>query len=132
MSLRQPQLELTPFDRSRLVEVALRLRPLFPTGDRARFEARAGPEILGVLADSVTKGFAGDVGIVPSQFLRQLVTIFDLVEQDDTFDVGSALDFQPRDLTPEEEARRGGKPPQADVAAEPDDGKSYAAPVLDW
>jgi hypothetical protein len=132
VSLRQPQLELTPFDRSRLVEVALRLRLLFPAVDRARFEARVPPGLLGDLADSVTRGFAGDVGVVPRQFLRQLVTIFDLVEQDEGFDVATALDFQPRDLPPEEQSSRGGKPAAPDPAAEPDDGKAYAAPVLDW
>ena len=130
VSLRQPQLELLPFRREGLIEVAIRLRSLFPAVDRAMFETKITPEILGGLADVMTKGFAGDVGVVPRQFLRQLVTIFDLVEQDPSFDVATALDFEPRDLSPEEEMRREGKPTamQADDA----DGKAYVAPVLDW
>lgn len=135
VSLRQPQLELLPFDRARLVEVALRLRSLFPTTKPARFETEITRELLTSLAESVTQGFAGDVGVVPRQFLRQLVNIFDLVEQDDTFDVASALDFEPRDLTPEEEARRTGRPPtgpSGGAEAEADEGKPYVPPQLDW
>jgi hypothetical protein len=132
VSLRQPQLELTPFNRARLVEVALRLRALYPALDRTKFDVKITPEILGGLADSVTKGFAGDVGVVPRQFLRQLVTIFDLVEQEEGFDVASALAFEPRDLTPEEEVRRAGKSASVEPEADVDDGKAYVAPVLDW
>jgi len=132
VSLRQPQLELTPFDRARLVEVGLRLRLLFPAVDRAGFEARVPPGMMGSLADAVTKGFAGDVGVVPRQFLRHLVTVFDLVDEDATFDVASALDFEPRDLTPEEQASLAGKPAVPRAGDEPDDGKVYQAPVLDW
>jgi hypothetical protein len=132
VSLRQPQLQLTPFDRGRLVEVALRLREQYPSSDRARFDAQVTPEHLGALADSVTQGFAGDVGVVPRQFLRQLVNIFDLVDQDDTFDISSALGFEPRDLTPEEQARRQGKPAVQELEPEADDPKAYTPPVLDW
>ena len=130
VSLRQPQLELTPFHRERLVEVALRLRSMFPAADRATFEAKMSPALIGGIADSVTKGLAGDVGVVPRQFLRKLVTVFDLVDENPDFDVAAALDFEPRDLSPEEQVRLGG--PVAPVEAEPDDGKAYIAPVLDW
>ncbi len=133
VSLRQPQLELTPFNRARLLEVALRLRALYPSADRATFEQKVTPELLGGLADSVTQGFAGDVGVVPRQFLRQLVLVFDLVDQEPDFDVASALAFEPRDLSPEEAARRDGRPTSVAPPDEPGDAdEAYVAPVLDW
>ena len=131
VSLRQPQLKLTPFDRPCLVEVALRLRSLFNTSDRGRFDAQVTPEMLGQLADAMTEGFAGDVGVVPRQFLRKLVTIFDLVDENESFDASTALGFEPTGLSPEEDAARTKK---AKVLSEsdPDDAKGYEAPVLDW
>ncbi len=130
VSLRQPQLALEPFGRPRLLEVALRLRALYPSPDRGVFESQVTPEMLAGLADAVTKGFAGDVGVVPRQFLRQLVTVFDLVDENPAFDVAGALSFEPRDLKPEEEASRAGRPPM--VESDTDEGKPYAPPVLDW
>lgn len=80
----------------------------------------------------MTQGFAGDVGVVPRQFLRQLVLVFDLVDQEPDFDIATALKFEPRDSTPEEEARRDGRSTSVVAPDEPDDGKAYLAPVLDW
>lgn len=130
-SLRQPQLDLAPFNRDRLVEVAVKLRELYPTDHRARLEAKITPAFIGRLADEVSRGFAGDVGVVPRQFLRKFVGILDLVDENETFDPISALGFEPKDMTPEEEHRREGKGAAA-LDAEPDEGKPYQAPVLDW
>src|SRR5690606_17770705 len=77
-SMRQPQLELSPFDEKRLRAVALRLRELFPTRDRARLEERISDVFIERLVDEVTAGFKGDVGVVPRQFLRQFVDQLDL------------------------------------------------------
>lgn len=130
-SLRQPQLELSPFKRERLVEVALKLREVYATDHRARLEARITPAFIGQLADEVSRGFAGDVGVVPRQFLRKFVGLMDLVDEDENFDPAHALGFEPHDLTPEEEQRRAGKP--IAYASEPEDeSKPFQAPVLDW
>lgn len=129
-SLRQPQLELVPFNPDRLVEVAVKLREIFPTDHRARLEAKITSAFIVRLAEEVSRGFAGDVGVVPRQFLRKLVGLLDLVDQDETFDPASALGFEPRDLTPEEERRRAGKTKAYDP--EPDDDKPYEPPALDW
>jgi len=102
-SLRQAQLELTPFDADRLTAVALRLRELYPTRDQARLESRVSTAFIGRLVAEVTAGFKGDVGVVPRQFLREFVTQMDLVEEHDDYDPSSAYGFSPAALSPEEE-----------------------------
>ena len=85
-SPRQPQLVLTPFDAERLKELALKLRELYPTDDRSHLNAKVTPEFIDRLVEKVTEGFAGDVGIVPREFLRAFVTILDLTSTEPTFD----------------------------------------------
>ena len=82
VNLRQPQLELLPFDAKRLRAVALRLRELFPARNRARLEHEISDEFIDRLVADVTSGFKGDVGVVPRQFLRAFVDQMDLVEQE--------------------------------------------------
>ena len=90
-SSRQPQLELKPFDESRLREVALKLRELYLPRDRARLDARIDDGFIADLVGHVTKGFAGDVGVVPRQFLRQFVEHMDRVDE--------RPDYDPREVT---------------------------------
>ena len=85
-SPRQPQLVLTPFDAERLKELALKLRELYPTDDRSQLNTKVTPEFIDLLVEKVTEGFAGDVGIVPREFLRAFVTILDLTSTEPTFD----------------------------------------------
>lgn len=130
-SLRQPQLQLVPFKRERLIEVALKLREVFPTNHRARVEAKMTPGFVAQLADEVSRGFAGDVGVVPRQFLRKFVGLLDHVDEDECFDPTAALGFVPDKLTPEEEQRHAGK--NITYESEPEDeSKPFKAPVLDW
>lgn len=102
-SVRQAQLELTPFDADRLKAVALRLRELFPAHDRIRLETRISQEFVSRLVQQVTAGFKGDVGVVPRQFLRAFVTQMDLVDEHDEYDPMIEYGFQPTELRPEEE-----------------------------
>lgn len=102
-SLRQPQLELTPFDSDRLRSVAVRLRELYPANDRQRHEDRISLEFVDRLVDEVTSGFRGDVGIVPRQFLRQFVDQMDLVDEHENYVPMTEYGFQPSELTPEEQ-----------------------------
>ncbi len=102
-SLRQAQLELTPFDADRLTAVALRLRELYPTQEQAKLESRVSAAFITRLVAEVTAGFKGDVGVVPRQFLREFVTQMDLVEEHDDYDPSSAYGFSPAALSPEEE-----------------------------
>ena len=112
-SLRQPQLELTPFDAERLRSVATRLRELYPSGTRSVLEERVSLDFIDRLVAEVTKGFRGDVGVVPRQFLREFVTQLDLVEENDEYVPMELYGFDPSQistsaLTPEEQQRLGG------------------------
>jgi hypothetical protein len=108
--LKQPQLQLKPFDRTRLKEVAMKLRSLFPSADRPGFEARVTPEYIDALVDEVTTGFKGDVGVVPRQFLRRLVTVFDAVEEFPDFHPAPGKPELTPDLTSIEESKVTGRP----------------------
>jgi hypothetical protein len=110
-SLRQAQLELRPFDNKRLRAVAWRLREIYPARDRALLEERISDAFLERLVVEVTRGFRGDVGVVPRQFLRQLVEQMDLVEEDPDHDPMASYGFAPTALTPEEERRLSDQPP---------------------
>ena len=107
-SLRQAQLELTPFDPKRLHAVALRLRELFPTEDRAGLDARISTSFIERLVAEVTKGFKGDVGVVPRQFLREFVAQMDLVNEHEDYDPMVEYGFTPVGMSPEEEHALGG------------------------
>lgn len=128
-SLRQPQLDLRPFDRDRLMEVALKLREIYPTGDRTLLEAKVSTDYVSQLVEKVSEGFRGDVGVVPRQFLRQLVDVFDLVNDDPTFDPMEDSGFAPKELTDAEKRLAEGKPP---FDAEPEDDEGYQPAVVEF
>ncbi len=112
-SLRQAQLELVPFDAERLRSVALRLRELYPLATRSVLEERVSLHFIDRLVAEVTKGFRGDVGVVPRQFLREFVTQLDLVEENDDYVPMELYGFDPSQIstsafTPEEQQRLGG------------------------
>ena len=102
-SLRQPQLELTPFNAERLRAVALRLRELYPTSNPTHLEHKLADPFIEQLVKEVTKGFKGDVGVVPRQFLREFVHQLDLVDEHAEYDPTREYGFQPQQLTPEEQ-----------------------------
>jgi hypothetical protein len=124
-SLRQAQLELVPFDADRLRAVATHLREIFPSANPAHLAARIHTAFIDRLVDEVTKGFKGDVGVVPRQFLREFVTQLDLVEENDDYDPEREYGFQAQALSPEEQQALAGKP-----AFEPD-GESDLVPAED-
>lgn len=94
-SARQPQLELKPFDEPRLREVALKLRELYKPADRARVDLKIDDEFIQKLVQDVSSGFAGDVGVVPRQFLRQFVDHLDRADEFDDYDPYEAAGFEP-------------------------------------
>ena len=61
-----------------------------PARDRARLDERVSLDFIDRLVAEVTKGFKGDVGVVPRQFLREFVTQMDLVEENDDYDPDGA------------------------------------------
>jgi hypothetical protein len=128
-SLRQAQLELKPFDKARLKEVALKLRELYPTADRASLDARVTPAYIERLVNKVTEGFRGDVGVVPRQFLRRLVDVMDLASEHADFDPGRELGFEPKEPNEDEVRKVRGQPP---YDPEPEDEKGYPANTVEF
>lgn len=120
-SSRQAQLELRPFDAERLSAVALRLRELYPTGDRGRLEDKISTGFVERLVTEVTRGFKGDVGVVPRQFLREFVTQLDLVEEHNDYDPATEYGFQPSELSAAESYALTGRPALVCEDAEPDE-----------
>jgi hypothetical protein len=109
-SRKQPQLELRPFDLDRLLGVAKKLRALFPTKHGSRVEERLSDAFVDRLVGEVTAGFRGDVGVVPRQFLRELVNQLDLIEDNEGYDPIQEYGFQPQKLRPEESEAIHGTP----------------------
>jgi hypothetical protein len=120
---RQPQLVLKPFDRDRLKEVALKLRELYPTEQRQQLTKKVTPEFIDLLIAKVTEGFGGDVGIVPRQFLRQLVNILDLAAIEPDFDPMTDGGYELIDINTEEARIKDGLPY---FDREPTDTEQYA------
>ena len=102
-SMRQAQLNLSPFDAARLKSVAINLRDLYPAADRSRLTAALSEAFVDRLVQEVTAGFKGDVGVVPRQFLREFVTQMDLVDENQDYDPAEQYGFKPSELSPEEE-----------------------------
>lgn len=126
-SRRQPQLRLQPFDRQRLIDVSKRLKALYVRlldegasdggeleARRRRHRERISDEYIEALVDSVTQGFGGDVGIVPRQYLRKFINGMDLVRDEEDYDPMAQLrasGYEPTEMTPEEQAKLRGEPP---------------------
>ncbi len=97
-SARQPQLELKPFDEDRLREVALKLRELYQPEDRTGLAKKINDTFIANLVEQVTEGFAGDVGVVPRQFLRQFIEHMDRVDEFPDYDPSKEAGFKPADF----------------------------------
>lgn len=91
VSLRQAQLELKPLDTSRLLNIAIRLRDLYPTENKTRINHAVNDEFLDRYVKEITDGFRGQVGVVPRLFIRNLINIFDLVVDNEDFDPAKEL-----------------------------------------
>ena len=78
--------------------------------DRTRIETKVSVEFINRLVSEVTKGFRGDVGVVPRQFLRQFVTQLDLVDENDDYDPMTEYGFVPLELSAEEQYAITGSP----------------------
>ena len=113
-SVRQVQLELRPFDAERLRAVALRLRELYPAATRSQLEARISVPFIERLVAEVTSGFRGDVGVVPRQFLRALVTQMDLVDENPDYAPMTEYGFKADVVSPEEQMVLTGEIPTLD------------------
>lgn len=125
VTMRQPQLQLKPFDRDRLKDVGLRLRQLYPMGDPNIVAQKVTPERIEAMVDEVSKGFGGDVGVVPRQFLRRLVNLFDSVAENPDVELP-----EPPPSVEEQRAAEGKKP--IEYEPEPDDDKGYPVTSVEF
>ena len=75
VNLRQPQLELTPFDKQKLFDVSLRLRKIYPCSDQQRLFTHVSDDFIDTLVDKITDGFGGKLEIVLRQFLREFSVV---------------------------------------------------------
>lgn len=135
VSPKQPQLELTPFDKQRLKAVALKLREIFPSNNKGRIFNLVDDAFLDSLCDKVTQGLKGDVGVIPRQFLRELITVLDLVEEHDGSDGGKeyipkdVYDFPTGDLSPDDQTLADGLSLNG---SDDDSGAGYDVEELEW
>lgn len=106
---RAPQIRLTPFDRSRLLEVGRKIRDLYPTEAADRIAAKVDDPLLGELARGVEGKLGGKVGIAPRIYLKKLVDILDRVDEHERFDPREHYDVvvQANEMTAEERAAAG-------------------------
>jgi len=105
VNIKQPQVELRAFDKERLVSVAKQLRELFNSDNNQRVKEKVSEKFITLLADKVTEGFMGDVGVVPRHFLREFVNILETSDQHQDFDPAIHYEFNIDDesiLSPQE------------------------------
>jgi hypothetical protein len=117
---RAVQIRLTGFDLPKLCELGRRVRDLFASGVREpdRITAKVDDEYVVELAEAVTGGLGGQVGVAPRVFLRKLVAdVLDRVELHNDFEPRRdyALTLSAGDLTEVERNAR------AQTASDPDD-----------
>jgi len=92
-------------------------------------------EFLDHLCNLVTQGLKGDVGVIPRQFLRELITVLDLVDEHDGSDGGKVYipkdvyNFPSGDLSEGEQSLVAGKP-LSDTDENSDGG--YQVEPLEW
>ncbi len=82
-NLRLPQLRLPPFDQQRLLQVARRIKEIYPATYPERVVRRVDESLIQSMVSHLTQGFGGHVEIIPRIFLREFVQILDLVDLHD-------------------------------------------------
>lgn len=83
---RAVQVRLSPFDEARLLEVARRVRALFPAENPQRIAARVTDDVVLGLISQVVGQLGRKVGIAPRLFLKKLVDLMDKVDLHEDFD----------------------------------------------
>ncbi|XXT25143.1 BREX system ATP-binding protein BrxD [Sorangium sp. So ce429] len=114
---RAVQVRLLAFDEERLVDVAKRVRALYPADHPERIQAKVTDDVLRALARSITGKLGQRTGIAPRLFLKKLVDrVLDRVDQFEDFEPAEHLDLKisAAEMTAEEAAAAG-------VAKSPED-----------
>ena len=120
---RQSQLELKPFDAVRLKEVAVRLREIYHTLNYTQLVNKITPDFINQLIAKVTTGFGGDVGVIPRQFLRQLIDLFDLAADHPDFNPQLDQGFEIKEPNEQEQRLKEGR---SLFEEEPNDVQGYS------
>ncbi|MBM3269053.1 MAG: DUF2791 family P-loop domain-containing protein [Candidatus Sericytochromatia bacterium] len=94
--VRSPVLVLEGFSRARLIEVARKVRDIHGLAYEWEPVHRLADAFLEELADSLTMRFGQEARTFPRGFLKHLVDILDLCEQDPTFDPRADLTLPDR------------------------------------
>lgn len=84
-NLKAPQVRLLPFNRDRLVEVARKVRGVYPASAPQRIAGKVDDAFLDALVGTFAQRFGG-VEITPRCFLRTLVDVLDRVDQHADYD----------------------------------------------
>jgi hypothetical protein len=113
---RQSQLELKPFD-------AVRLREIYPTLNYTQLVNKITPDFINQLIAKVTTGFGGDVGVIPRQFLRQLIDLFDLAADHPDFNPQLDQGFEIKEPNEQEQRLKEGR---SLFEEEPNDVQGYS------
>lgn len=114
---RAVQVRLLPFNEERLIEVAKRVRTIYPADHPERIQAKVTDEVLRAVARNVSGTLGQKTGIVPRLFLKKLVDrVLDRVDQFEDFEPTEHLDLKisSAEMTPEEAVAAG-------IAKTPDD-----------
>ena len=88
-NLRQPQIRLKAFDRSRLEAVARKVRQVYPSSRPLR--QVVDDTVIETLCDAMTSGFGGRIEVIPRLFLRAWVDLLDRADQHADFDPADFL-----------------------------------------
>lgn len=109
---RAVQIRLPGFDLGKLEEIGRRVRDLYAAGSTAseRIHARADDAYVVRLAQAVTGGLGGRVGVAPRVYLKKLVAdVLDRIDQFPDFDPTRdyALTLSDSELTAAERSARG-------------------------
>ncbi|MCB1177400.1 MAG: BREX system ATP-binding protein BrxD [Leptospiraceae bacterium] len=91
VNLKQPQLELKPLKKDRLLEISMRLRDIYPSENKSHFNSKVNDELLNKYVNMVSKGLQEITGSVPRVFIRDLIEIFDVVVQNEDIDLEKEL-----------------------------------------
>ena len=78
------------------------MRELYQPRDPTRLRRKIDDRFITNLVQKVTEGFAGDVGVVPRQFLRQFIEHMDRVDEYPNYDPSKEAGFESsefKDLT---------------------------------
>lgn len=98
VNYRQPQLQLERFNEQRLQEVAVRLRDIYPSNNKARLNEKVNSIFIEKLAKKVSEGLKGNMGVVPRHFFREFVNILDQVEDNEDYNPDVIYKFPSTEL----------------------------------